>query len=304
MEPKHESPPAEPNSQNVAHTEELPLQENVIPPPLPSSGPRQRARPPLPRSSLPPTPEAKLPEYKAPDPPPQVPPTGRVSPPSYSQPAIVAPTPRRERSLPATPSTEPLQAPSSETGAKVKKGNRFSKIMKMASTLSGSTPSTSATSTPLVSPSLLPPPVPSVSTKPSISSATPGIPPPTFSSDASGGTFDYMPRVGRKAAESECSAARFVQYFHHSVQWGRKGLRMMYGTSLMRASCFRSVVRRRGRKCPSSVPGGRHRSAVARKRGGDPGDETETLLRENYCHGMGQGWICCQSIFLENCPDC
>lgn len=31
-----------------------------------------------------------------------------------------------------------------------------------------------------------------------------------------------MPKTGRKAAESECSAARFVQYFHHNVTWGER----------------------------------------------------------------------------------
>src|SRR5258706_1015934 len=43
-------------SQNIAQTEEPIRQDGATPPPLPPSGPRQRRRPPVPRSTLPPTP--------------------------------------------------------------------------------------------------------------------------------------------------------------------------------------------------------------------------------------------------------
>lgn len=79
-----------------------------------------------------------------------------------------------------------------------------------------------------------------------------------------------------------------------------KSLLINDATSLTRACCFfRFVVRRRGCKRSSSFPGGHCRSALAWKRPGHSGDETEALLRENFCHGMGQGWICCQSILRK-----
>ena len=285
--PEEESPegeelqPPEPVSQDIAQIEEPVRQGDIIPPPLPPSGPRQRPRPPVPRS-LPPTLEAharKVSEYKAPDTLPQVSSTERVSLPGSPPPPITAPTPapnaappqgmyssRKEQGLPAAPPTEPSLATSSETEAKVKKGRRFSKIVKM---VSGSTPSTPTASAPRPSPGPLPPPVPSASTKPSVSdtslsSATLGIPPPTFSSNASGGLFDYMPKAGRKSAENECSAARFVQFFDRNVKWGGKVSSKRYTSLLMRAYFSQICGTRQRTRMPVPRP-----LWAASKRGGE-----------------------------------
>ena len=65
-------------------------------------------------------------------------------------------------------------------------------------------------------------------------------------------------------------------------------------------SC-RYVVHDRRRKCSASVPRWRYRSALERDRCGFTRDETETFLGEDERRGMGQGWICCQSILQEKC---